>query len=254
MIVTVLDAKIGQIPYRQGSRFAPDKGCLPGTSVVFLDFIIDWVNNHASERTLVLFGLRGTGKSTIAHEIARRFDDIHRLTSSFIFVRKEYPKTDAFHLFTNLAHDLADRYPLFKSALGKVIQDDTSLRCGTRDYSTLFRRLILEPLKGLHVVGPILVVIDALDESGDTTGEDGLHIFLAKNLSELPSNFRVLITSRPELGIVSAFSAATSVVTKDMNDPHLEATSLGSTECCSVDLTMPVEYVSPVFTHDVNMC
>lgn len=250
MIVTVLDAKIGEIPYRRGSRFAPDKGCLPGTCVVFLDFIVNWVNNPASERMLVLFGPRGTGKSAIAHEIARRFDNIHRLTSSFFFVQKEYSKTDAFHLFTNLAHDLADHYPLFKTMLGKVIQDDTSLRRGTRDYSTLFRRLILEPLKGLHVVVPILVVIDALDESGDSTGEDGLHIFLAKNLSELPSNFRVLITSRPELGIVSAFSAATSVIIKDMNDPHPGETSLGLTECSSAELTMPTEYALPVFTRE----
>jgi hypothetical protein len=254
MIVTALDAKIGEIPYRQGSRFSPDKGCLPGTCMAFLDFIVDWVNNPASERMLVLFGLARTGKSTIAHEIAHRFDQIHRLTSSFIFVGKEYSKTDAYHLFTNLAHDLADRYPLFKAALGRGIQDDTSLRRGTRDYSTLFRRLILEPLMDLHVVVPILIVIDALDESGDAAGENGLHIFLAENLSKLPSNFRVLITSRPERDIMSAFSAARSVIIKDMNDPHLGATFLGLTTCSSADLTTPTEYASSVFTRDVNAC
>ncbi len=75
---------------------------------------------------------------------------------------------------------------MFKNALGKVVKDDTSLRLGTRDYGTLFQRLIREPLEDLHIVGPILVVIDALDESGDATGEDELHRFLAKNLSELP--------------------------------------------------------------------
>jgi hypothetical protein len=222
--------------------------------MAFLDFIVDWVNNPASERMLVLFGLARTGKSTIAHEIAHRFDQIHRLTSSFIFVGKEYSKTDAYHLFTNLAHDLADRYPLFKAALGRGIQDDTSLRRGTRDYSTLFRRLILEPLMDLHVVVPILIVIDALDESGDAAGENGLHIFLAENLSKLPSNFRVLITSRPERDIVSAFSAARSVIIKDMNDPHLGATFLGLTTCSSADLTTPTEYASSVFTRDVNAC
>lgn len=253
-IVEALDAKIGEIPYRHGSRFAPDKGCVPETCIAFLNFIVDWANSPASERVLVLFGLAGTGKSTIAHEIAHRFDGISRLTSSFIFIREEYSKADAYHLFTNLAHDLADRYPLFKNALGRVIQDDTSLRRGTRDYSTLFRRLILEPLKDLHVVVPIIVVIDALDESEDATGEDGLHVFLAKNLSELPSNFRVLITSRPELDIVAAFRAARSVIVKDTNDPHLGGTSLGPLSACSsADLTMPSEYTSPVFTHDVNV-
>ena len=143
----------------------PEKGCLPGTRTAFLDFIVDWVNSPGSERSLVLFGQAGTGKSSIAHEIARRFDEMHRLTTSFIFLRKEQFRHVAYHLFTTLARNLSDRYPSFKAALGKVIKADSSLRVGTRDYPTLFQSLILEPLKDLHIVGPILVVIDALDES-----------------------------------------------------------------------------------------
>ena len=193
--------------------------------MAFVKFIVDWVNNPDSERILVLFGLAGTGKSSIAHEIARRFDEMDRLTSSCFFVRKEQSKTAAYHLFTNLAHSLADRYPLFKAALGSVIKDNTSLRRDTRDYGTLFRSLILEPLKDVPIIGPILVVIDALDESGDTARESGLHTFLANNLSALPSNLRVLITSRPEGGIKPAFLAADSVVIKDMDDPVLATTT-----------------------------
>ena len=194
-----------------------------GTRVAFLDFIIDWVNNPASERGLVLFGQAGTGKSSIAHEIARRFDKMHRLTSSFIFLRREQSERKAFHLFTTLARDLADRYPSFKIALGNIIKDNTALRVGTRDYHTLFESLILEPFKDLHIVGPILVVIDALDESGDASGGIGLHAFLAENLKRLPSNFRVVITSRPEHAIVSALARAPSVKTKHMDDTELAA-------------------------------
>jgi predicted AAA+ superfamily ATPase len=194
-----------------------------GTCVGFLDFIINWVNNPASEHGLVLFGQAGTGKSSIAHEIARQFDKMHCLTSSFIFIRREQSVRKAYHLFTTLARDLADRYPSFKIALGKVIKDNTDLRVGTRDYDTLFESLILEPLKDLHIVGPILVVIDALDESGDTTSRFGLHAFLAKNLIRLPSNFRVVITSRPEHAIVSALVEAQSVKIKYTDDTELAA-------------------------------
>ena len=201
----------------------PEKGCLPGTRAAFLDFITTWVNDPGSERTLVLFGQAGTGKSAIAHEIARRFDNMHRLTSSFIFLRNEHPKS--YHLFTSLARDLSDRYPSFKAALGRIVQGDSSLRVGARDYPTLFESFILKPLEGLRIVGPILVVIDALDESGDTTGRNGLHAFLAKNLSRLPSNFRVLITSRPEPSIKSAFDGAMSATIKYMNDSQLAAQS-----------------------------
>jgi len=195
IVVTELDAKIREIPYGTGSRFMPEKGCLPGTRTAFLDFIVNWVNNPDSERGLVLLGQAGTGKSSIAHEIAHRFDKMHRLTSSFIFVRKEQSKRDAYKFFTTLAHDLSDRYPSFKTTLGRIVKDDSSLRVRTRDYPTLFESLILQPLEDLHIIGPILVVIDALDESEATTDRNGLHAFLARNLFKLPSNFRVLITS-----------------------------------------------------------
>ncbi len=130
-IVVELDAKIREIPYGTGSRFTPDKGCLTGTRTAFLDFIANWVNDPASERSLILFGQASTGKSSIAHEIARRFDKMHRLTSSFIFLRKEQSKREAYHLFTTLARDLSDRYPSFKTALGRVVKDNSSLRAGT---------------------------------------------------------------------------------------------------------------------------
>jgi hypothetical protein len=146
---------------------------------------------------------------------------MHRLTSSFIFLRNEQSKP--YHLFTTLARDLSDRYPSFKTALGRVVKDNSSLRAGTRDYDTLFQYLILEPLKDLHIVGPILVVIDALDESGDATGRTGLHTFLAKNLSRLPPNFRVLITSRPEDGVEPALCGAPSVRISHMKDSELSA-------------------------------
>jgi hypothetical protein len=225
IIVTELDAKIREIPYGTGPRFMPEKGCLPGTRTAFLDFIVGWVNDPGSETTLVLFGQAGTGKSSIAHEIAHRFNNMHRLTSSFIFLRREQSKHEAYHLFTTLARDLSDRYPSFKAALGRIVQDDTSLRVRTHDYPTLFESLILKPLRGLHIIGPILVVIDALDQSGDTDGSNGLHVFLAENLSKLPPNFRVFITSRPERGIQSAFDRVASARIQYMDDYQLAARS-----------------------------
>jgi hypothetical protein len=112
---------------------------------------------------------------------------------------------------------------LFKAALARAVKDDISLRRDTRNcgYGKLFQRLIREPLEDVPIVGPILVVIDALDESGDSTRKDGLHTFLANNLSSLPSNFRILITSRPEDGIESAFRTAKSTIIIHMNDPNL---------------------------------
>jgi hypothetical protein len=187
-----------------------------------LDHIIEWVENPESDRSLVLLGQAGTEKSSIAHEVAFHFDS-KCLGSYAAFRRKEQTKDEAYHLFTTLSRDLSDRSPSFKLALGRVVTGNSSLR-STRDYRTLFERLLYEPLKTLRLGGgPILIVIDALDESGAAIGKNGLHTFLAQRLIDLPPNFRVLITWRPEDGIESAFANARSVRTLYIDDSRLAA-------------------------------
>ena len=120
------------------------------------------------------------------------------------FRRAERSKREDHLLFTTIVHDLSGRYPSFKTALGKVIGNNKRLRTAN-DYHTLFETLLLQPLKDVRTVGPILVIIDALDESGDAADRKGLHIILAEHVSELPSNFRILITSRLEGNIIESF-------------------------------------------------
>jgi hypothetical protein len=59
--------------------------------------IIKWVENPESERVLLLLGQAGTGKSSIAHEIARRFDD-KCLDSYFAFFPKMRLTSSSRHL------------------------------------------------------------------------------------------------------------------------------------------------------------
>ena len=219
MVLTELSAIIRELPYKGGWRYGDEKRCLPGTREDFLHFIVKWVENPKSQRGLVLLGQAGTGKSSIAHEVARRFDG-KCLGSYSAFLRKEQSKDEAYMLFTTIARDLSDRIPAYKHTLGEVIKDKSSLR-GTRDYRTLFECLLVEPLKNLPLPGPILIVIDALDESGDTVGKNGLHSFLAEHLVELPSEFRILVTSRSEHGIELAFVEASSINTLYMDDAEL---------------------------------
>jgi NACHT domain len=212
---------IGESPALGGWRFNDGKGCHPDTRKCFLDHIIEWVENPESERGLVLLGQAGTGKSSIAHEVALHFDETC-LGSYVAFRRKEQLKDEAYHFFTTLARDLSDRYPPFKLALGRAIMGDSSLRT-TRDHRRLFKWFLLEPLKSLPLGHPMLIVIDGLDESGVTIGGNGLHTFLAQCLIDLPTNFRVLITSRSEDGIKRAFTNARSVRTLYMDNAQLAA-------------------------------
>jgi hypothetical protein len=116
-----------EIPCAVNSRFGPNKGCLVGTHLTFLDFITHWVNglDADSGRGLVLFGQVGMGKLSIAHEITRLFHKMNHFISSFIFslAQGEQSKQKAYLLFTTLAHHLADHYPPFKITLEQVLKN-----------------------------------------------------------------------------------------------------------------------------------
>jgi NACHT domain len=220
---TELSAIIGKRPVLGGWRFDDRKGCHPGTRKHFLDHIIKWVKNPKSDRGLVLFGKAGTGKSSIAHEIALHFDKTRTYLGSYVaFARKEKPKDEAYHFFTTIALHLSDRYPPFKLALRRAIGNDPSFGT-TRDHRRLFQRLLVEPLENVPLDDPILIIIDGLDESGLTTGENALHTFLAQRLIDLPPNVRLLITSRSEDRIEHTFANAQSVRILYMDDAELAA-------------------------------
>ena len=60
--------------------------------------------------------------------------------------------------------------------------------------------------------GPIVIVIDALDEYGDVDSRKDLLPLIVEQFSQLPPMFRFLITSRPEQDIVAAFEPSNSCI------------------------------------------
>ncbi len=79
--------------------------------MAFLDFIVNWVNDPTSERSLVLFGLQAPESHRLRMRSHVASIKMHRLTSSYIFLRKEQSEGEVYHLFTALARDLSDRSP-----------------------------------------------------------------------------------------------------------------------------------------------
>ena len=225
-----LGARLRELPYGVGTKFDPEKGCLHDTRVQLLNHIIDWVNDPDPSLpvVLMLFGQAGTGKSTIAHEVARRFHDMGRLTTSYFFSRGNTFKRESYRFFTTLARDLSSSCPAYRASLGNVINNNPDL-VYAQDYTTLFESLLREPLKDLRFVGPIFIILDALDESEDASNMDSytpsnntrFHGFLAKHLHELPSNFRILITSRQEAAIEGVFPESPLIHRIRMDDADL---------------------------------
>src|SRR4051794_23062056 len=110
--------------YAEGAGFDSGKVCMQGTREETIQEIIDWVNVPDSDdvpRLCWLSGLAGTGKSAIAHTVARVFDELRRLGSSFFFdVSIQQRHID--RLFSSISVDLADLDPEWRKSLWEIVK------------------------------------------------------------------------------------------------------------------------------------
>ena len=216
------------MPYIGGAGLNTQKVCLEGTRGETLDEITAWINNtdDTTPRVFWLHGSAGTGKSSIAHTIADRFDKLGRLGSCFCFDRNKMAEQRHEKIFTTIARDLADQDDQIRRLLAGAIHGHTSLK-NTTDILQQWKEMILKPSQKLSdgMTGPIVIVIDALDESGDPVSRRNLFRILAGKVNDEDSriadpspHFRILLTSRPLQDIRTALDV--------LNLEHLQQKSM----------------------------
>ncbi|KAK7676720.1 hypothetical protein QCA50_020296 [Cerrena zonata] len=176
--------------------------CLHGTREGILQRIMDWVENvdDNEQNILWLHGLAGSGKSTIANTVAARLHELRR-RGAFLFFERN--KTDRDAVIRTMAAQLAIADPILRSRICAAIDEDRSIvdNSLTKQFADLLRRPLTTAAQTL--LGPIVIVLDALDEYGDVNSRRSLLNLIANEFTQLPTNFRFLITSRPELDIDS---------------------------------------------------
>ena len=209
------------MPYAAGARYVQEKGCLPGTREGIIREICEILNDPAEDAPRVCFltAVAGSGKSAVAHSIARLYDGQQRLGSSYCFLRSDVAKRNPQNVFSTISRDLSDHDPGFKSALWRVVKDNRALRTSISP-SEQVEQLIIGPSKNIDSIGPLVVVVDAVDESGEIGDRRQLLDVLSQQFTErkLPSNLRFLITARPETDILDALPAGPQIVHKYLGD------------------------------------
>ena len=209
------------MPYAFGARYAREEGCLPGTRESILREICDILNNPAENapQVCLLTGVTGSGKSAIARSIAQLYEGQKRLGSSYYFSSTDVARRNPQNLFTTIARDLADLDCQFKSALCETVKNNQWLRT-SQALSDQVEHFIIEPSAHLHAIGPLVIVVDALDESGNADDRRQLLYALSRYIieRELPMNLRFLITTRLENDILNVFPSGPQVVRKDLGD------------------------------------
>jgi hypothetical protein len=146
--------------------------------------------------------LAGTGKSTIARTIARRYSEQGHLGASFFFSSGVQDVSQAGRFFTSLAVQLSNRIPSLQHYILDAISKNEDI--ASHSLSDQWRQLILHPLSKLDSYDSQLrciLIIDALDEC-----ENEYHIrtilqLLAEARSLTTVRLRVFLTSRPEIPV-----------------------------------------------------
>ena len=216
------DRCLSKLSYADGANFDSyerqnEPYCLPDTRVDILCQIMKWSADSCQKTIFWLNGMAGTGKSTIARTITRTLTEQKRLAANFFFSRGRGDLSHTGRLFSTVAIQLAATSPRLKHYICEAIaQNDSISRQSMRDQWT---KLVYQPL--LRLGGDprspliLVLVIDALDECGRQEDIRTLLQLLteARNLKNV--QFRVLVTSRPEIPICLGFRAISGSVHED---------------------------------------
>jgi hypothetical protein len=189
--------------------------CLLGTRRNVLSFVTSWLATPSEgQNVLWLHGVAGSGKSTISTTVAECFRDLGRLGAFIFFDRNNPIHSDPNNVIRTLAHRLASFDSHIRSAVCAAIDNDGSI--AEAPIERQFAKLLLEPLISATMPGPVVIVIDAFDECGDSTSRKRLLSLLVDGLSKFPGTFRFFITSREVPDIKTALGSQPNVLNHEL--------------------------------------
>ncbi|KAG9054045.1 hypothetical protein FS842_006360 [Serendipita sp. 407] len=190
--------------------YDPKRGCMEATRRGIISRIISWTQesvgtgssqSQSTTRNLFwLYGMSGTGKTSVANSICSHFHALERLGGSF-FCRHDDPRlNNPDYVLPTLMCQLAETWSPFRKVLAEKLRRDPNItpKSATAD-------LLLKLLKTLndYPPEPLVLVIDALDECNDNIVTHSMlrEIF---QLTWRISWLKILITSR-QWGDIGSF-------------------------------------------------
>ena len=188
---------------------------LKDTRVEMFEEIDRWLSRSDSS-VLWIHGPAGSGKSTIASELARR-EENDRLGATFFCRSTDSHTQDPNLVFSTIAFQLANSILPFMDCVVTALRNNHY--DSSQSIANQFECLIKEPLEEMNRSldrthnshsQVIVVILDALDECGDVKSRGALLQCLKEEMKTptLPSWFKLLITSRPTHDIRLALHGA----------------------------------------------
>ncbi|EGX44903.1 hypothetical protein AOL_s00173g4 [Orbilia oligospora ATCC 24927] len=213
-----------ELPYADGAAFEDsadqyEPECLSGTRTDLLHKITEWVENPQGKCIFWMYGMAGTGKSTISRTVARSLQASSQLGASFFFKRGEAGRSSGALFFTTIALQLTNRFHSMIPSVRKVVELEPSI--SRKAFLEQFDKLIFQPLSELNfgsdTAKPVVVVlVDALDEC-ESKKDIQVIIYLLAKFKDIKSiDMRIFLTSRPELPIRPMFEELPEEIHADL--------------------------------------
>ncbi|KAK6977148.1 WD40 repeat-like protein [Favolaschia claudopus] len=184
--------------------------CLAGTRIKIIADITEQLTTVSKSPIIWLSGVAGSGKSTIATSISEYFRALGRLGAWIRFARNDVRHSDPITVLHAIVSGLAQAHPDIEQAICRALSRDSHLV--EAPIEKQFHELLLGPLNTVkeHLVGPFIVIIDALDECAQDSRRTMINL-IANFFPKLPMAIRILITSRPDADITRGFRNVKSV-------------------------------------------
>ena len=166
-----------------------------GTRQWFFDELSRWFADEES-RVMILTAGPGIGKSVLSAKVCQHYSERGKLAGRHFcdFRKTNYSKPS--NILQSLASQMCDNVDGFGEKLTEILGRNHSLD----SLSDAFTVLLNEPLHSLDRREPMLIVVDALDESKTDDKSEFLEL-ISDEFPDLPKWIKILITSRPELQV-----------------------------------------------------
>ena len=170
---------------------------LPGTRQWLFDKLNSWfTDKHSDSTVMIVTAGPGVGKSVFSAKVCRMYAELELLAACHFCQYNKSDYRNPLIIIQSLASHMCLNVKGFKEKLENQLKRSHSRETITDS----FRVLINDPLFALEEREPMLLVIDALDES-EFKGKSEFLELISDEFPNLPKWIKILVTSRPELPV-----------------------------------------------------
>ena len=179
----------------KGKIDALSKKFLVGTRQWFFDKLSTWFCDEES-KVMILTAGPGIGKSVLAAKVCELYKQSGQLAGCHFCDYRNTNCAKPSSILQSLASQMCDTVVGFREKLTEILRREHS-RDSLSDTNFL---LLNQPLHSLDRCEPMLIVVDALDETATGDKSEFLEL-ISDEFLQLPKWIKILITSRPELPV-----------------------------------------------------